>query len=265
MPSARRAARAASLPALVATLRRRHHRDRKRLFVLERVGSFLRAVDQAVPIVGVVTCPILLRSTAAKICIRRLRRDGVPILEVDPPAFRSLSVGTRASGILAIARQRWTRLEDLDPNAGTCWLAAENIRSPGNLGTMLRTAEAAGAAGLICIGDALDPYHPSVVSASMGAVPLLTFARTRLGTLSRWARAHSVAVVAADPKAVPRWDRAELPERRILLLGEERNGLTPEAYQASTHQVALPILGRSDSLNVAVAAGVLLYELVRRA
>lgn len=83
---------------------------------------------------------------------------------------------------------------------------------------MLRTAEAAGAAGLICLGDAVDPHDPAVLGASMGAVPLLHLVRTRLGTLQRWCAAHDVALVAADPRADARWDRAALPDRRVLLL-----------------------------------------------
>jgi len=260
---------AASLPpalaARIAALRERSERDRTGAYVLEGPRAFAQACAAGVGLEAVVHAPVLLRCSTVEKLVRLRRREGVPVVRVRPEAFRRVSTTARASGLLAVARQRWTSLDRLDPARGLCWLALERIRSPGNLGTILRTAEAVGAAGLVCLGPAVDPFDPTAVRASMGALFHLELARTAKRTFGRWARERGVQVLGTSPGA--RRDHTEVPLRRPLavLLGEERRGLTRTARRACSEVLRLPIAGRADSLNVAVAGGVVLYEVLRRA
>ena len=155
--------------------------------------------------------------------------------------------------------------QQVDPRQGLCWLVVEWIRSPGNLGSILRTAEAVGAAGAIFLGEAADPFDPAVVRASMGGLFGLQLVRTTHEHLGRWARSHGVMVVGLSPDAPELWTDP-LPAARpiALLIGEERAGVSAGGAALCERMVRLPMSGRADSLNVSVASGVMMYELVRR-
>jgi RNA methyltransferase, TrmH family len=143
--------------------------------------------------------------------------------------------------------------------------ALHEIGNPGNLGTIVRTASAAGASGVILIGPSADPYDPAAVKASMGAlftVPVVAAASA--AEFLDWARARSLTVVATSGRAsVSCWD-ADLRPPLALLLGSEGDGLPDELLAAADLSVAIPMTGTAESLNLAVAAGILLYEVRRR-
>ena len=233
-------------------------------FWAEGVRNFVQAFDAGWPVETVVVSPVLLQSDLADMLLRRLKRAGVRRVKVTPEEFRSVSQAERASGIGAILRQRWTPLEHLNPRRGLCLLAVEEIRSPGNLGTILRTAEACGVGGVIFLGPATDPFHPAVVRASMGGLLHLPLVRTSVARFREWAGYHEAHVVGLSPEGKCLW--THITERRpvVLVLGEERHGLSPALRGACDQFVHLPMSGNADSLNVSVAAGVVMYELVRR-
>ena len=235
-----------------------------RSYWVEGVRQFVQAVDAGRPIDTVVYSPVLLKNDLAEMLARKLTARGVARCEVTPEQFRTVSVAARASGIGAIVRQHWTPIEDVWPTDGLGWLVVESIRSPGNFGTILRTAEATGVAGVICLGPAADPFDPATVRASMGGVFHLRLVRTTHDRFRRWAIANGVAVVGLAPSASRLW--TDLPTDRpvALLLGDERAGLSPAAHSLCDAEVRLPMTGRADSLNVGIAAGVVMYELVRR-
>lgn len=242
-------------------------------FRLEGVGPFIQACGAGLDLQSIFWCQRLLGSSLGKKLILQARRSGVSTFQVSPEDFRSLSCTARASGVAAVARQPWSALCAIDPRAGLCWLAIERIRSAGNLGTILRTAEACGAAGLIVL-DAragakgappvfTDPYAPDVVQASRGALFHLELVRTTRAAFLSWARREGVQLLASSPRASADYTQAPIRRPRVLLIGEERRGLS-DSLLAEGEPLRIPILGVGDSLNVAVATGVLLYELLRR-
>jgi TrmH family RNA methyltransferase len=243
----------------------RHRRDSCHRFWIEGIRQFVQAFDAGWDFETVIQSRVLLKSSLAQMLARRLAARGVARAAVTPEEFRSVSIAERASGIGAIVKQRWTPLQQIDPREGLCWVVLEWIRSPGNLGSILRTAEAVGAAGAIFLGEAADPFDPAVVRASMGGLFPLQLVRTTHEHLSRWARSHGVMVVGLSPDAPQLWTDP-LPAARpiALLIGEERSGLSAGGAALCERMVRLPMSGRADSLNVSVASGVMLYELVRR-
>jgi TrmH family RNA methyltransferase len=150
------------------------------------------------------------------------------------------------------------------PAPSDLWLALEHVCSPGNLGTLLRTSEAVGATGLVALGAGVDPWDPAVVRATMGALFTRRIVRAGARVLRAWARRHGVAIVGADGEGAR--DFREVSYRRpvVLVLGDERKGLSPVQRAACDELVRIPMTGRTDSLNVAVAKktwrSVLLYE-----
>ncbi|HEV7281814.1 MAG TPA: RNA methyltransferase [Pirellulaceae bacterium] len=140
----------------------------------------------------------------------------------------------------------------------------EQIRSPGNLGTILRTAEAVGASGIIFLDRSCDPFDPAVVRASMGGIVGLALVRASFPQLESWAVKRRIQFDGLSPDGQRLW--TELPSTKgvALVVGEERSGLSERLRSLCHSIVRLPLTGSADSLNVAVATGVMLYELVRR-
>lgn len=231
---------------------------------VEGIRQFVQAYDAGFTFHSVIHSPILLKSPLPGMLTRRLGKQGVRRVKVSPEQFRQISTTKRASGIGAIVHQRWTPLESIDPTVGLCWLIVEQVRSEGNLGTILRTAEATGVSGLICVGPLCDPFDPAVVRASMGGLFHLPLVRTTHIELERWIRRHQMQLIGLSPDAISLWTELPMTLPIGLVIGEERRGLSDPMRNLCTSMVRLPMAGRVDSLNVGVATGVMLYEIVRR-
>jgi TrmH family RNA methyltransferase len=144
-------------------------------------------------------------------------------------------------------------------------MAVGQIRTPGNLGTLMRSACAAGAAGFFFLGDSADAFHPQAVRASMGAIFGLPLVRTNVTSLHRWTQKHGVQVIGASPDGDVSFNRTRYGARAMLMIGEERRGLTAEQRTLCDQLVQIPMQDDLDSLNAAVAGSLLLYEVLRPA
>lgn len=251
-------------PALkpVRCLHRREERERTGLFWTEGTRFLFQAVEQKAALETLIVCPELLVHPTGRKIARDLRRQGVSCLTVTAEVFRGLSFSAEPQGIAAVARQRWEALGSVRPSGrGLCWVALERVQSPGNLGTILRTSDAVGASGVILIGDDTDPYAPAVVRATMGAVFTQRFVRASWEEFAQWKRRTGCLLVGTSPSpAAQEYRRIAYASPLILFLGWERKGLSEEHQALCDVMVRIPMVGRSDSLNVAVAAGILLYE-----
>ncbi|HKX32412.1 MAG TPA: RNA methyltransferase [Blastocatellia bacterium] len=243
----------------------RGDRDRHRLFFIEGVRNFVEAVDQGFSIETLLYSEKLLIAPLARKFVRRLKRAGVPFARASPEEFRSISRAERASGIAAILRQRTRTLEQIQPDQCFCWVALSHVQSPGNFGSLLRTSAAIGAAGFILLGDQIDPYEPAVVRASMGALFKQTLVRTDAERFRHWIQTHRLAVVGASPDGLVEYDQVGYSRPTVLLLGHERSGLTDEQRSLCQHLVRIPMVPRTDSLNLAVAGSLFLYAVFRSA
>jgi TrmH family RNA methyltransferase len=244
-------------------LSHRPHRDSRRDFYVEGVRNLVQAIENGFGLEAILYSEKLLTVPIARRLVRERSRAGVPIVDVSPEEFRRVSRTPRASGVGAIVAQRWGRLHAASPRAGLCWIVLEEIRSEGNLGTLIRTSEAVGGAGFILVGDRIDPYDPGVVRASMGAIFRQAFVRTTYASLRHWLRRHGCRVVGASPEAPADFHRFDFPRPTILMLGEERRGLNPLQRDLGPALVRIPMTGAADSLNVAIAGSLLLYEVYR--
>jgi TrmH family RNA methyltransferase len=252
-------------PAITEMVRLLEHREAR-----TQTGLFytegLRFVHQALesrfaPVETLVVCPALLAQPLGNHLLQTVRQRGIPIVEVTPVVFRVLTRVDEPQGIGAVLRQRWESLQQISPSEGLCWLALDTIRSPGNLGTILRTLEAVGGAGIILIGNRIDPFAPEVVRATMGALFRLRFVRTDWENLRQWCLAKQVTLVGTSPHASTVYTQLAYPKRLLLWLGSERKGLSSEQMQNCHRMVRIPMAGQSDSLNVAIASAVMLYEI----
>ncbi len=147
---------------------------------------------------------------------------------------------------------------------GKIWLALERVRDPGNLGTVLRTADAAGAGGVILIGETCDPFSVESVRASMGAIFATAFAQTDLAGFSAWAKTHGVKTIGTSLRGETRHDAPAADDAVALMMGNEQSGLTDEGEAACDALVRIPMRGKADSLNLAAASAVMIYDYWRR-
>jgi TrmH family RNA methyltransferase len=188
---------------------------------------------------------------------------GTPTINITPEQFRRISSTERASGIGAIVRQQWSNLKQISPQAGSYWVALETVRSPGNLGTLIRTSEAFGGAGFIFIGNKIDPFDLDVVRASMSSLFNQKFVRTSYCAIGHWLQHQNCTAIGASPDGSVDLHKFNYNQSTLLFLGEERQGLTQQQRGLCQHLVRIPMTGALDSLNLAVAGSLIMYEVYR--
>jgi TrmH family RNA methyltransferase len=245
-------------------LRDRAERDRRRRFVVDGIRFVLQALRHGAGVEALVVAPGLLTNPLGQRLVAAQRHAGRPCLTVTDDLYRRFSPSDAPQGLSAVIGQRWTPLNQVDGREGLCWVVLETVQAPGNLGTIIRTAEAVGAAGLILIGDSADPYHPAAVRATMGALFAQRLIRTTLPALLTWKERQQIQVVGAAPAARLDYRAADYRFPLLLVMGWERRGLSARQQDLCDLTVRLPMVGSSDSLNLAVATGVMLYTLFDR-
>ncbi len=231
------------------------------LYLIEGIRHVARAVEERAPIESIFVAPNVLSNPFGQKLARRLRQSGAPCLRLSPNLYRDLTLAAEPQGMGAVVRQQWTPLAAVRIHARCLWLAVESIDSPGNLGTIIRTAEATGVAGILCLGSGADPYEPAAIRASMGSLFSQKLVRCSINEFAQWARSAGVAIVGSSPKGLLDYRSFHCRWPAVLLIGSEKHGLSDQLVEACDFTIRLPMLGRGDSINAAVAAGVLLYEL----
>ena len=249
----------------VRALADRKHRRREGAFVVEGLQPVWRAVTASWTIDTLLVAPDLLTNARARHMVDEQQARGVRVVRVGAEVFGRLSDREGPSGLLAIVRGTVPDLSAFRAAGNGPVLALYHASNPGNVGTILRSADAAGAAGLILVGHTADPLSPSSVKASMGSVFAVPLAHAGdIEEFFTWADRHRRPVVAVTGRAdVGLW-AAELPPGAALLLGSEGDGLPDEVAGRCGGRVSIPMVGTAESLNLATAASVALYELMRR-
>jgi TrmH family RNA methyltransferase len=243
---------------LVRALRAREHRERTGCHAVEGVRFLVSTSDAGAIFEGLVVCDELLVSVVGRMIVRRLKQRGVPVTRVTQKDFTNVSRLEDGSGrgVIAIVRQRVLRAE----RVSDLWLAIETVRSPGNLGTLLRTCLAVGARGVLVVGDA-DLYDPACVRATMGALSSLDVIRVaNVAELRVLARRSSARLVGTSPDARVDFRKTDYRGTTIIAVGCERKGITPAMRDACDVLVRIPMRNAIDSLNLAVAGSLVLYE-----
>lgn len=248
----------------IRALRHRKERELTGLFWVEGIRIVSEAASLGAPIVEYVVAPELLRSEHGQEVDQMLHRAGVPRLEVSADVLGSVASKQGPQGIGAVVRQRWYALESVPLEEGLGWVALDRVQDPGNLGTVLRTSDAVGGAGVMLVGHTTDPYDPTAIRASMGAIFSQRLLRTDLEGLIAWKRTGGYPLIGTSDSAATLYDAVVYPLPAVLFMGSEQHGLPDEAQRACDIMARIPMAGRSDSLNLAVATGVILYELYRQ-
>ena len=244
------------------SLRDKKHRKRAGQFLVEG----LRLLEDARASGRLPRTLVMAEGRAAHDLLTRLEGDvlaaGGEVIVTSPDILAKITGKDNAQSVAGVFDEWDTGLGALDRSAAPIWLAAQALRDPGNLGTMLRTADAVGAGGLILIDDCADPFSAEAVRASMGAVFTVALAQGRWDEFLGWLRSGDGQLVAASLRDAVPYRGAPYAAPCFILVGNESQGL-PEAYEAACDlRVTMPMRGRADSLNAAVAGAVLAYEVL---
>lgn len=189
---------------------------------------------------------------------------GAECLEVSQAVLAKLAARENPQTMLGVFEQIWRPLPaPAGVAADALWVGLEGVRDPGNLGTIVRTADAVGASGVVLIGSCVDPYSCEAVRATMGSVFNVPLVRTGLQECLQWLQRWPGGVVGAHLRASADFRSVAWRQPTLLLMGSEGPGLTPELSAACTRLVRIPMAGRIDSLNLAVATALMLYEIRR--
>ena len=186
--------------------------------------------------------------------------DGADVIETSPDILAKMSGKDNPQAILGVYRQPPTDLAAIDRSTAPLWLVAQAVRDPGNVGTMLRTGDAVGAGGLILIDDCADPFSVEAVRASMGAVFTQRIATARWEEFLPWLRGGPGQLVGTSLNTETDYLDATYMPPCFLLIGNESQGLPADYEAACDSLVKIPMAGRADSLNAAVAAAVMAYQ-----
>lgn len=243
----------------VRALHTRKARDEAGLFLVEGLRSITEALD-----LGHAPSTLLYGPGAADHPrLRRAAGAAGEALEVSEAILAKISRRENPQMVLGVFAQAFASLDDLDPAASPCWVALEAVRDPGNLGTIIRTADAAGCGAVILIGACCDPFSVEAVRATMGSIFALPIVKTQVRPFLAWRRRWPGAVIGTLLGAATELRQAPWRAPNLILMGNEQAGLTPDLAGACDVAVKIPMRGRADSLNLAVATGIMIYAVDR--
>ena len=241
-------------------LRERRVREREGRFIIEGTRELQRAMQAQVGLESLYLCPTFMSpeswNTVKSVDVHRT--------ELSEAAFKKVSLRQKPDGVLAVAETPSTNLNELSFADDALVLVLDGLEKPGNLGALLRTADAANVDAVLVSGEGTDLYNPNVVRGSVGSV----FSRPTLAVdeaeLSTFLQAQNFKLIAAMPDAPQSYWRADLSGKVAILLGTEHDGLSEHWQNAATLQVSIPMHGLADSLNVATSGALFMYEVLRQ-
>lgn len=245
----------------------RRDRDKSGLFLIEGFREMTRALQGGVVIEQVFFSESLFLGHNEPALLEELRKKGAVLFSCKEAVFRKISYRDRPDGLVAIARQMNTSFENFSRDFSSdnpFLLVAEGIEKPGNLGTILRSCDAVGVDAAIVCDRCTDLFNPNVVRASVGTLFTQPVVDAKGEELLAWCKKKKIQVVAATPQAEKEFTETDLSGPVAILVGTEQLGLSKLWMESADIQVSIPMRGAADSLNVATATTLLLYEVLRQ-
>lgn len=244
----------------IRALEMRKERRETGLFVAEGASILVTAKEAGFAPASLVYRAGAIETPAARSLVAWALGAGADVLEVSEAVLAKLASKENPQAMLAVFRQKWSALPERVPE-GDCWLALEEVRDPGNLGTIVRTADAVGAKGVILIGNTCDPYSREAVRATMGSVFSVPLVKVSREDFLVWRGGWRGDVVGTHLDGREDFRRAAYKGPVLLVMGSEGPGLSDSLTRACSKLVKIPMAGKLDSLNLAVATALTLYQI----
>jgi len=245
-----------------ARLRERSGRDDQRRIIIDGVREISRAIAAGVEFIELYVFPELCRDDEHQQLLAAAK--DIERLEVSPHVMEKLAFGHRVEGVVAVARPPERKLAELHLSEEALVAVVEGVEKPGNLGAIVRTADAAGVAAVVVADGGTDLYNPNAIRASLGAIFTLPVCGATSDESLAWLRTQQFRLFAARVDAATDYTTADLRGRVAIALGSEAEGLSRHWQAADITPIRLPLLGSVDSLNLSATAAVLFYEALRQ-
>lgn len=245
----------------IRALSLKKHRDAAGAFLAEGLKLVIDAIDLGWSLRTLIYAKNQRgKDQVEAIAARTVARGGL-VLEVSEKVLTAITRRDNPQAVIAVFEQRQMALEAVSPRQDETWIALDRVRDPGNLGTIIRTADAAGASGVVLIGDTVDPYSTEAVRASMGSIFAVPLVRTSQARFLDWMDRTGPMVVGSHLKGSTDYRAINYAGHPVvLLMGNEQAGLPDALSDACKHLARIPQAGRADSLNLAIATAVMLFE-----
>jgi TrmH family RNA methyltransferase len=241
-------------------------RDQQHAFMAEGLKLVIDALDLGWQIRTLVFAKAGRGNPAVEKVAARTVASGGTVLEVSEKVLSAITRRDNPQMVVGVFTQKYMALKDIRPKDGDVWVALDRVRDPGNLGTVLRTVDAVGARGVILVGDTTDPFSVETVRATMGSVFAVPVAKASVEAFLAWRKSFPGLVAGTHLKGAVDYRSVDFGSRPVLLLmGNEQQGLPEELAAGCDRLLRIPQAGRADSLNLAVATGVMLFEIRRAA
>lgn len=245
----------------IKALANKKDRDETKSFMAEGLKLVIDALELGFEIRTLVYAKNVKDKPQVVQCATKTVARGGLVLEVSEKVLSSITRRDNPQMVVGIFTQRWTSLRDLKPQTGETYVALDRVRDPGNLGTIIRTADAAGASAVILVGEATDPFSMETVRATMGSVFAMPLVKTNISDFLAWKKGADAQVVATHLAGAVDYRSIDYKKKPVvLLMGNEQSGLPEELARAADALARIPQAGRADSLNLAIATGVMLFE-----
>ena len=243
----------------IVKLKQSAHRKKNDLFLIEGAAEISLALKAGINIVALFLCPQL--SKASKLA-GLINEEKTKLLDVN--VFKKISFRENPDGFLAMAKPNYLKVDKIKISKEPLILILESIEKPGNLGAVMRTADAAGVEAVIVCDPKTDIYNPNVIRSSLGTVFTVPITVCKTAEAIGWLKAKDIKIFAATPSAQKFYYECELAKGSAIVIGSEHEGLSADWLNAAHKKIKIPMVGRIDSLNASVCAAVVIYEAVRQ-
>jgi TrmH family RNA methyltransferase len=246
-------------------LRNARHRQRHGRIIIDGMRELSRAIQSGVRMIEIFICNSLLTCEESHSILKTLETCGGEILAVSETVFQKMAFGSRAEGVLGVAEMPHTTLQDIKlPKINSIVAVLEGVEKPGNIGAVLRSADAAGVSALILSDARTDLYNPNAIRASLGTIFTVPVCEATSEETIAWLRENKISIVAARVNGSVPYTEIDYRGPTAIVLGSEADGLSSAWTAADIKAIRLPMLGIADSLNVSAAAAIIFYEALRQ-
>lgn len=245
----------------IKSLTQKKNRDASNKFIAEGLKLVIDAIDSGWEIEILIYAKAaaqkeIVQKTAAKV----VANSGL-VLEVTEKVLTSITRRDNPQMVVGVFKQRFSDLDKLKPESGDTFIALDRVRDPGNLGTIIRTADAAGIKGVILVGATTDAFSIETVRATMGSIFALPILKCDVDTFLSWQNAHDISVIGSHLKGSVDYRTIDYKSKpTVLLMGNEQAGLPDELASKCDQLARIPQVGDADSLNLAIATALMIYE-----
>jgi len=241
----------------------RKHRTQSGLFVAEGLKLATDALEAGWDVRYLALGPEARENPIAQQAAASAKARGALILEVNTAILSAMTRKDNPQMVVGVYEQKTASLSNIDPNSASTWVALDRVRDPGNLGTVIRTIDAVGASGVVLVGDCTDPFAVETVRATMGSLFHVPIVKTAKAAFLDFAKNWPGPVVGTHLEGSVDYRTADYAEPVLLLMGNEQQGLDASMTGVCKTLIRIPQIGQADSLNLAVATGITLYEIRR--